>query len=80
MFPVFKILAQVVTVIPAGRLTGEHEFNLQINNQTVMRSHLSEPKVQNLMTLASAAICLETFAFLNSGPFEPGGNAFFQIQ
>ncbi|XP_076591239.1 uncharacterized protein C17orf113-like [Chaetodon auriga] len=67
MFPDFKTLAEVALVIPVSSVAAERGFSLQNNIKTAMRSRLSEAKVQNLMTIASAAIPLETFDYAQAG-------------
>uniref|UniRef100_A0A672Z5U1 HAT C-terminal dimerisation domain-containing protein n=1 Tax=Sphaeramia orbicularis TaxID=375764 RepID=A0A672Z5U1_9TELE len=54
MFPDFKTLAEVVLVIPVSSVAAERGFSLQNQIKTAMRCHLSEAKVQNLKTVASA--------------------------
>ncbi|KAK0148970.1 Transmembrane protein C17orf113 [Merluccius polli] len=67
MFPDFKTLAEVALVIPVSSVAAERGFSLQNNFKTAMRSRLSEEKVQNLMTIASAAVPLETFDYAQAG-------------
>uniref|UniRef100_A0A667XDF6 HAT C-terminal dimerisation domain-containing protein n=1 Tax=Myripristis murdjan TaxID=586833 RepID=A0A667XDF6_9TELE len=67
MFPDFKTLAEEALVIPVSTVAAERGFSLQNNIKTATRSRLSETKVQNLMTIASAAIPLETFDYAQVG-------------
>lgn len=60
MFHDFKTLAEMALVIPISSVAAERGFSLQNQIKTAMRSNLSEAKVQNLMTIASAAILLDT--------------------
>uniref|UniRef100_A0A673CDH4 HAT C-terminal dimerisation domain-containing protein n=1 Tax=Sphaeramia orbicularis TaxID=375764 RepID=A0A673CDH4_9TELE len=63
MFPDFKTLAEVTLVIPVSGVAADRGFSLQNQIKTAMRSRLSEAKVQNLMTIASAAISLDAFDY-----------------
>ena len=63
MFPDFKTLVEVALVIPVSSVATERGFSLQNNIKTAMRSRLSEEKVQNLMSIASASVPLETFDY-----------------
>ena len=54
-------------VIPVSSVAAERRLSLQSNIKTATRSRLSEAKVQNLMTIASAAIPLETFDYAQAG-------------
>uniref|UniRef100_A0A4W6FPJ6 HAT C-terminal dimerisation domain-containing protein n=1 Tax=Lates calcarifer TaxID=8187 RepID=A0A4W6FPJ6_LATCA len=67
MFPDFKTLAEVALVIPVSSVAAERGFSLQNNIKTAMRSRLCEEKVQNLMTISSAAVPLETFDYAQAG-------------
>lgn len=65
--PWFQTLDKVVLVIPVSSVAAERRFSPQNNIKTATRSHLWEAKVQNLMTIASAAIWLETFDCAQTG-------------
>lgn len=67
MFPDFKTLAELALVIPVSSVAAERGFSLQNNIKTAMRSRLSEAKVQNLMTIASAATSLDAFDYAQAG-------------
>ena len=67
MFPDSKTLAEVALVIPVSSVAAESGFSLQNNIKTAIRSRLSEEKVQNLMTIASAAVPLETYDYVQAG-------------
>ena len=57
---------EVALVIPVSSVTAERNFSLQNNIKTAVRNRLSEVKVQNLMTIASAAIPLEIFDYAHA--------------
>ena len=63
MFPDFRALAEVALVIPVSSVAAERGFSLQNNIKTATRSRLSEAKTQHLMTIASAAVSIDTFDF-----------------
>ncbi|KAL2086047.1 hypothetical protein ACEWY4_017106 [Coilia grayii] len=63
MFPDFRTLAEVALVIPVSSVAAERGFSLQNNIKTAMRSRLSEAKMQNLMTIASAAVSIDDFDY-----------------
>uniref|UniRef100_A0A673AIY5 HAT C-terminal dimerisation domain-containing protein n=1 Tax=Sphaeramia orbicularis TaxID=375764 RepID=A0A673AIY5_9TELE len=63
MFPDFKTLAEVALVIPVSSVAAERGFSLQNQIKTAMGSRLSEAKVQNLMTITSAAISCDAFDY-----------------
>ncbi|KAL1261177.1 hypothetical protein QQF64_034240 [Cirrhinus molitorella] len=63
MFPDYKTLAEVALVIPVSSVAAERGFSMQNNIKTVARSRLSEAKTQNLMTIASASVTLDSFDY-----------------
>lgn len=67
IFPDFKTLAELALVIPVSSVAAERGFGLQNNIKTAMRSRLSEAKVQNFMTIASAATSLDEFDYAGAG-------------
>lgn len=63
MFPDYKTLAEVALVILVSSVAAEHGFSLQNKIKIVTRSRLSEAKMQNLMTVASASVSLDAFDY-----------------